>query len=167
MPEMTEQYQPQPIQRLSRDIGPWGTAARLVVGLVLVGSVITGQLATHLTPAAWALGLGGFPMLVLVWHRWRIQRHPVRFTDTGPLISLVGVVLFAALYFTWWYAPALSITSDAALIFFGGSMLLAAFRGDAGCEILSASNELLHRHDQIACTVFFPIDVLELRRTHR
>src|SRR5215469_3235330 len=98
MTEMTEHDQTRHIRRKSRDIGPLGTAARLVVGLVLVGSVISGQLATHLTPAAWALGMGGFPVSVFVWHRWRIQRHPARFTDTGPLISLVGVVLFAALY---------------------------------------------------------------------
>ena len=162
---MTEQQSARLVQRDNRDIGPLGTVARLVVGLLLVGSVIYGQLATHLTPASWALGLLGFPALVLAWHRWRVHRHPAPIADTSLLSSLLGVALFLALYFTWWYAPALSVTSDAALLFFGGSMLLAAFRGDAGCEIWSASNWLLHRHDQIACTVFFPIDALERRGT--
>jgi hypothetical protein len=128
--------------------------------------VIHGQLTTHLTPAAWALGLLVFPALMLAWHGWRVHHHPAPIADTGPLSSLLGLALLLALYFTWWYAPALAVTSDAALIFFGGSLPLAAFRGDAGCEILSASNWLLHRHDQIACTVFFPFDALGRRGTH-
>ena len=162
---MTEQQSARLVQRDNRGIGPLGTAARLGVGLLLVGSVILGQLATHLAPASWALGLLGFPALVLAWHGWQVHRHPAPIAVTSRLTSLLGVALFLALYFTWWYAPTLSVTSDAALIFFGGSLLLAAFRGDAGCEILSSSNWLLHRHDQIACTVFFPIDALERRGT--
>ena len=48
----------------------------------------------------------------------------------------------------------------------GASMLLAALRGYAGCEVLAMSNWLLHRDDQIGCLVFSPIDQLE-RRLHR
>lgn len=150
-------------QRTSRDIRLLGTAARLVVGVLLVGSVIHGQLATHLRPATWVLGLIGFPALVLAWHWWRVRRTRARFYDTSPLSFVFGVLLFLALYLTWWYAPALSATSDAALLFFGGSMILAAFRGSGGCEILALSNWLLRRRDQIACTVFTPIDVLDRR----
>jgi hypothetical protein len=151
-----------------RALGPLGPAARLVLGGYLVGSVVYGQLATHyVRPATWALGLIGFPALVLAWHAWRIHRHPTRFHDDSLLSFVLGVLLFVALYFTWWYAPALSVTSDAALIFFGGAMLLTALRGDAGCEILTPSNWLLRRHDQIACALFAPIDALERRRARR
>jgi hypothetical protein len=147
-----------------RELGPIGVAARLVLGSSLFGSVVYGQLATHdVRPATWALGLVGFPALVLAWHAWRIRRHPARFSDDSPLSFVLGILLFVALYFTWWYAPALSVTSDAALIFFGGAMLLTALRGDAGCEILTPSNWLLRRHDQIACALFAPIDALERR----
>jgi hypothetical protein len=162
---MTERQPARFVQRNDRGLGPLGTTARLVVGLLLVGSVIQGQLTTHLTLASWALGMLGFPALVLAWHGWWVHRHPAPIAATSRLASLLGVALFLALYFTWWYAPEWSVTSDAALIFFGGSMLLAAFRGDAGCEIWSSSNWLLHRHDQLACTVFFPIDALEQRGT--
>src|SRR6516164_9935018 len=60
--------------RPHRDIGPIGTAARLVVGLLLVGSIVYGQLSSsgHLSPSTWVLGLIGFPALVLAWHFWRI-----------------------------------------------------------------------------------------------
>jgi multidrug transporter EmrE-like cation transporter len=146
-----------------RDIGPIGTMARLGIGLGLVGSVVYGQLATHLAPATWALGLIGFPALALVWHWWRIRRNPVPFHDTSPLSFALSVALPLALYFTWWYAPAFSVTSDAVLLFVGGSMVLAALRGYAGCEMLTLSNWLLRRYDQIACAVFTPIDSLEQR----
>lgn len=151
-------------QRNGRDIGPFGTTARILSGFGLVGSVVYGQLSTHLAPATWALGLIGFPALVLAWHWWRIHRTKARFYDTSPLSFVLSVALFLALYLTWWYAPALSVTSDAALLFFGSSMMLAALRGDAGCEVLVLSNWLLRRHDQIACAVFTPIDALERRR---
>jgi hypothetical protein len=63
-----------------------------------------------------------------------------------------------ALYLTWWYAPTLSVTSHTVLLFVGLSMVLAALRGYAGCEMLALSNWLLRRTDQIACAVFTPID---------
>jgi hypothetical protein len=55
----------------------------------------------------------------------------------------MNVVAFAALYLTPAYAPALAATSDAALIFYGSSMVLAAVRGYAGCEVLAVPNWLL------------------------
>ncbi len=60
-------------------------------------------------------------------------------------------------------ALALAFTSDAALLFYGASMLLAALRGYAGCEVLAVSNWLLGRDDQIGCAVFLPVDHLERR----
>jgi EmrB/QacA subfamily drug resistance transporter len=75
----------------------------------------------------------------------------------------VNIAVVAALYGTPWYAPALSVTSDAALLLYGTSMLLPAARGYGGCEVLAISNWLLHRDDQIGCLVFSPIDRLERR----
>jgi hypothetical protein len=149
--------------RLRRDIGPLGTALRLLVGLLLVGLIVYGQLATsgHLAPVTWVLGLLGFPALVLAWHVWRIRHNPAPFSDTSPLSFVLSLVLPLALYFTGWYVPVLWFTSDATLIFVGGSLLLAALRGSSGCEFLALSNWLLRRHDQLACAVFTPIDFLE------
>ncbi len=109
-----------PTSRLRR-IGPIGTTARIVVGILLLGSVIQGHLAGPFHPAAWALGLLGFPALLLGW-QW--------------------------------------------LRFYGASMLLAAVRGYAGCEVLAVSNWLLGRDDQIGCLLFWPVDHAERRRTH-
>lgn len=149
-------------------LGPIGTMTRLVLGFWLVGSVIHGQLAAGFPPAThatatWALGLIGFPALALAWHWWRIRRNPARFQDTSPLSFALSAALPLVLYFTWWYAPAFSLTSDAVLLFVGGSLVLAALRGSAGCELLALSNWLLRRSDQIACAVLTPIDSLERR----
>lgn len=38
---------------------------------------------------------------------------------------MLNIAVVFVLYLTPWYAPALSVTSDAALLFYGVSMLLA------------------------------------------
>jgi len=55
-----------------------------------------------------------------------------------------------------WCAPAMRFTSDAALICYGVSMLLAAARGYAGCEVLAVSDWLLRRCDQAGGVLFAP-----------
>ncbi len=147
-----------------RGIGVIGTAARVILGIVLLGIVLLGQLSTGIRPASWALGLVGFPVLLLTWQWLRARRDPTRLEATGPFGFVLNAAAFLALYLTFWYAPALSITSDAALIFYGASMVLAALRGYAGCEVLAVSNWLLRRDDQVGCLIFSPIDSLERRR---
>ena len=151
--------------RPHRDIGPIGTAARLLVGVFLVGIIVYGQLMTsgHLSPITWILGLIGFPALVLIWHVWRIRRNPARFSDTSPLSFVLSLALPLACYLTGWAVPTLWFTSDATFIFVGSSIVFAALRGSAGCEFLALSNWLLRRSDQMACAVFTPIDSLEQR----
>ena len=147
-----------------RRIGPIGTTARIVVGILLLGSVIQGHLAGPFRPAAWTLGLLGFPALLLGWQWLRARRTPTRLQATGPVANVLNVVLFLVLYLTPAYAPVLSVTSDAALLFYGASMLLAALRGYAGCEVLAVSNWLLGRDDQVGCLLFWPIDHAERHR---
>jgi hypothetical protein len=155
-----------PPTRPRRRIGPIGTTARTIVGALLLGSVIQGHLAGPFRPTAWTLGLLGFPALLLGWQWLRAQRTPTPVQATGLVANVANIAVFLALYLTPGYAPALAVTSDAALIFYGASMLLAALRGYAGCEVLAVSNWLLGRDDQIGCMLFGPIDHAERRRTH-
>jgi hypothetical protein len=53
------------------------------------------------------------------------------------------------------------------VIFVGTSMLLAAARGYADCELLAMSNWLLHRNDPLGCIVFAPVDLAESRPRRR
>ncbi len=163
---MTTDSERQPATR-HRRIGPLGTAARVIVGVLLVGSVVQGHVTGVFRPLPWVLGLLGFPALLLAWQWRRARRTPNRLQATGPVASVLNVAVFFALYLTPVYAPALWFTSDAALLFYGASMLLAALRGYAGCEVLAVSNWLLGRDDQVGCLLFWPVDHLERRRVRR
>lgn len=134
------------------------------MGLALTGDVAHGHWARGFHPAAWALGLIGFPAVLLAaqWLRARRRRPPLR--ATGPAGLALNAAVFLALYLTPWYAPAASVTRDAALIFYGASMLIAAACGYAGCEILAAGNLILRRDDQVGCLIFSPIDCMEQHR---
>jgi hypothetical protein len=137
-----------------RSIGPFGTAARVIIGGLLVGSVVWGHLARGFHPSSWALGLIGFPALLLAWQWLRSRRTPTPVRATGPIAHALNLGVFLAVYLV-------EFTSDAALAFYGASMLLAALRGYAGCEVLAVSNWLLRRDDQVGCALFWPIDHLE------
>lgn len=148
-----------------RQIGPFGTAARVVVGFWIVGSVVYGHAAGDFRLAPWVLGLVGFPALLLGWQWWRSRRSPARLEATGPVAQLLNIGVFLALYFMPDYGP-LSATDDAALLFYGSSMLIAAVRGYSGCEVLALSNSVLRRDDQVGCLLFAPVDYFERRPSH-
>ncbi len=144
-----------------RHIGTVGTAARAVLGVIMVGSVVVGHVRGDFDPAPFVLGLALFPAVVLVWQRRWARRHPERLVITGPLGYPLTVAVFSALYFTWWYAPSVSALSDAALLFYGTSMLAAAVKGYGGCEVLAISNWVLGRDDQVGCLLLEPVDRAE------
>ena len=141
-----------------RKIGPLGTTARIVVGALLLGSVLWGYLARGFHPSAWILGLVGFPAVVVGLQWLRARRTPTRLEATGPVGHAVNLGVFLVLYL-------LEPTSDAALLFYGASMWLAALWGYAGCEVLAVSNWLLGRDDEVGCAIFWPLDQLEHHRT--
>lgn len=150
----------------ARQIGPAGTIARLLAGIALLSSVVIGHWANFwLLP--WIVGLLAFPAIALGSHRLRSRYAPGRLMAIGPVAHVLNIAVFFALYLTPYYAPALKFTSDAALLFYGASMLVAAVRGYAGCEVLAISNWLLRRNDQIGCLVFGPVDAIEDRAQHR
>ena len=87
---MTTDIKHQPAIR-HRRIGPIGTAARVVVGVLLVGSVVQGHVAGVFRPLPWALGLLGFPALLLAWQWLRARRTPTRLQATGPVANVRNV----------------------------------------------------------------------------
>jgi hypothetical protein len=140
-----------------RGIGAVGTAVRVAVGALLLGSVAWGHLRGDFHPAPWALGLLGFPAVLLTGQWLRARRTPTRLQATGPAAHVLNLLVPVALYL-------IEATSDATLTFYGASMLLAAARGYAGCEVLAVPNWLLGRDDQVGCAVFLPIDHFERRQ---
>lgn len=156
-----------------RQIGGIGTAARVVLGLafLVLGvtgarvSVMHGQVEIGFVPLSVAIGLVGFPAVVLAWQWLRARIAPTRLEATGPGSTAINMLVLAALLLTPLYAPPLSFTSVAAFVFYGASMLLAALRGYSGCEVTAISNWILGRDDQVGCLVLSPVDDLERRLT--
>ena len=158
---MAEQVQGERYTNSNRAIGPIGTFGRVVLGL----GFLYIALATY--PFEWGLrwhsallGLVAFPAATILGvELWKAATgSSASINATGPIgfcaNFAVGVVLFM-----------IPFTRDAALLFYGTTLLLAAVRGYAGCEVAAISNWLLHRDDQVGCVVFSPVDQVEAQMT--
>src|SRR5260370_4702285 len=121
---------------------------------------LQGHWQPSLDAAARAIGLLGFPAVLITWQRMRLRRDQTRLEATGRLATAVNIIGFALLIAIS-FVPAISYVGYAAFVFYGASMLLAAIRGYARCEVLAVSNWLLHRDDQSGCPVLSPLDLLE------
>jgi hypothetical protein len=152
-----------------RQIGGIGTAARTVIGVVLIayglvgGKVVTnhGHFQMGFSLLSVVVGLVAFPLLLLAWQWLRSRGGAGQLLATGSIPATLNIAVVIALFLTPWYAPPLAFTSGAVMIFVGASMLLAAIRGYGGCELLAVSNWALRRDDQLGCLVLSPIDAAE------
>ena len=139
----------------TRAIGPIGTIGRVALGLGLIGMAIFGS-GVHWYEAG--LGPVGFPAALLLWQSLRLRFTTATLSATGPVGFFVNFAIGFALF-------SMPFTRDATLLFYGSSLLLAAVRGYAGCEVLAISNWLLRRDDQVGCVVFSPLDAVESQVT--
>jgi hypothetical protein len=153
-----------------REIGPIGTAARMVGGLIAIGLpiVLGGFGWWDAAAAVFALSLAatGAAALVMLAYR-RLAPELLARRDaicSGPACWLIAIVIGAAVG-VGILTPA---SGDVALwVWLGGSMLVAAARGFGGCEVLAIPNLITGRRDQIGCILFTPIDRAEARRAAR
>ncbi len=145
-----------------RRIGPIGTALRVTVGLGLL------YLAGGADGLSWGvewydpvLGLVALPALTVLLGlaARRYAARPLRFT--GPLGHALNCAVIVALITN-------PYTGGAASLFYAATLLVAAWRGQPGCEVTVLSNWLLGRDDQVGCPFFAPIDAAEAsHRTRR
>jgi hypothetical protein len=143
----------------ARRIGPIGTVSRVIAGLGLLYLAFThGGLSWALTWYDVVLGLIVFPAVMVVagLAARRFAGHAVHFT--GPCGLAVNTAVIVALL-------ASRYTAAGAELFYGATLLLAAWRAQPGCEATVLSNLLLRRDDQLGCPPFTPIDALEARRS--
>jgi hypothetical protein len=141
----------------SRRIGPIGTASRALVGLGLL--YLAGAAAGLSWDIEWydpVIGLVALPAIMVAagLGARRYAAGPVRFT--GPLAICLNCVVILVLVVN-------PITGPGALIFYGTTLLIAAWWGQPGCEATVLSNLVLRRDDQIGCPTFSPIDAAEGR----
>jgi uncharacterized membrane protein YoaK (UPF0700 family) len=153
----------------TRQIGPIGTASRVVGGLIAIAVPIA------LSGLGWwdlVAALVALPLVTLVasafvtaaYERYapesQARRHAI---CSGPSCVLVAAVLAAAVAL----AAVTPVSGVAIWSFFGVSMLVAAVRGYAGCEILAIPNAVTGRRDRIGCVLYTPIDAAEARSKQR
>ena len=145
----------------ARRIGPIGTVGRVIAGLGLLYLALThGGLSWALTWHDAVLGLIAFPagMVAAGLAARRYAGQAVHFT--GPVGLTVNTAVIVALL-------ANRYTAGGAELFYGATLLVAAWRAQPGCEATILSNLILRRDDQIGCPTFTPIDALEARRSRR
>jgi hypothetical protein len=139
---------------VQRQIGPWGTTARVLVGVgFLAWAVVQGVDALSLP-----LGLGVFPVVELVVLRTLRTTGAPPLRAGSPLAHCFNLILFFVL---------VSWQPVATLLFYGVSMLVAAWQGFGACEIFALSNLVRRRDDQLGCPLFLPVDLVEARTTSR
>ena len=140
--------------------GPVGAGARLVVGLLLL------YLAFFWNDVSWrdpVAGLVVLPAIVTGLLALRARRSPEPLVAVGP----VGHALNCAAILALMLNPA---TLTTALIFYGGSILVAVGRRAGHCEVTAIPNVVLGRRDEVGCPLFWPVDAIEAaarRRTQR
>lgn len=131
----------------ARQIGPWGTAARGVVGVGLLALAVV----SRPTPLEVLLGLVAAPTVVVVLLAARgLDAPELRLHQPWAHAANIAVAVVF-----------ISIAPTVAFLFYGASMAVAAWRGIGACEIFVVSNLLRKRNDQLACPLFFPVDRLE------
>ena len=123
----------------ARNIGVIGTSARIAIGVGLLFLAFWGEgVQWHEALIGFAL----FPALLMLFQWARLSRTKESLSANGPMGYLLNngiVILFVLIPFT----------RDPAFLFYGSSMILAAVRGEGGCEIMSLSNWLLRRNDEV------------------
>jgi hypothetical protein len=141
----------------ARRIGPVGTAVRTLGGLGLI--YLAGAVDGLPWDVDWYDPIVGFVVLPVIMVAVglvarRYASRPIHLT--GPLGILLNLAVIVALVSN-------DYTAGGAVLFYGASMLVAAWIGQPGCETTVVSNLVLRRDDQIGCPTLFLIDDAEAR----
>src|SRR5258708_14407637 len=89
---------------------------------------IQGNWQPNLDAAALAIGLLGFPAVLITWQWMRLRRDQTRLEATGRLATTINIIGFALLIAIS-FVPAISYVGYAAFVFYCASMFLAAILG--------------------------------------
>lgn len=150
----------------AREIGPIGTASRLAAGLAALVLPIVFE------GVGWWDVLGWVGLALLATAASRPVLLALERSAPGECGRELGACSAAACFLAALLLAAsagigVATPAQGDVVFWGFlglSMLVAAVRGDAGCEVLALPNALLRRRDRIGCILFTPIDAAEARR---
>ncbi len=99
----------------------------------------------------WALAL---LVIYLLLHLFILKFAP-KFNSIIGAILAFGPLL--AVFFIGYGGPA----ATGALTYLAAALLIAAFRGDGGCEVMSIPALFTGKHTHLSCLLFSPIDWCE------
>ena len=144
----------------TRRIGSIGTSTRLLAAAGLLYLALFDGTSWGLTWYDGALALGIVTAtLALGLVARRYARGSLHFMGSAG-VALNCAVIVALLVNRY--------TAGGAELFYGATLIVAAWRGQPGCEATVLSNLILGRDDQIGCPAFSPIDDAEARlRRHQ
>jgi len=153
--------------RHRRAIGPVASAARVAGGLaaIVLSIIVSGVTWWDVGVALVALPVTAIIAAAAVtasYRRYATGRaHPLVAESwiRSALVLALVVGVEIALSFATPLDGAVAIW-----IFIGLSVLVAAVRGDAGCEAVAIPNALAGRSDPTGCVVYAAIDAAEARR---
>jgi hypothetical protein len=149
-----------------REIGPIGAASRIAAGLFAIALPIALEGISW-----WDLGaaLVAFPLIatgitVLAGVGYeRVSSGALGRADVAccsiASCAIMAVLVAVPIGLTF-VTP---VTGVAVWVWIGASLLLAAARGQGGCELLAFPDAITGRRDRIGCIVFTPIDAAEAR----
>jgi hypothetical protein len=148
------------MQLKDRRIGPIGTTTRLAVAAGLLYVALFDGTSWGLEWYDAAVGLAVLPAAVLAFGLLarRYASGSVRFTGSAGTTANCLVIIALAVN---------PYTAGGAALFYGATLIVAASRGQPGCEATVVSNAILGRDDQIGCPLFSPIDEAEARLAAR
>jgi hypothetical protein len=148
------------MQIMTRRIGPIGTATRLLAAAGLLYLALFDGASWGLEWYDGAVGLGVLPAAVIAFGLGarRYASGPVHFTGAAGTAANCVVLIGLAVN---------PYTAGGAALFYGTTLIVAAWRALPGCEATVLSNSILGRDDQLGCPVFSPIDEAEARLNAR
>jgi hypothetical protein len=140
----------------TRRIGPIGTTTRLVGAAGLLYLAFFDGASWGLEWYDLAVGLGVLPAAMIAFGLGarRYASGPARLTGSAGTTANCLVLIALAVN---------PYTAGGAALFYGATLLVAAWRGQPGCEGTVVSNVILGRDEQLGCPVFSPIDEAEAR----
>lgn len=138
-----------------RAIGPIGTDSRVVVGAGLIAVAVTLEGLSWWDLAAAVTVLPAITVVAAALSR-----------VTGPVLGALAVIAVVLGFGTLLTFVTL-VNRGALFLFVGLVMLLAALRGERGCELLTVSNLILRRRDAVWCPIHGPVDDAEARALAR
>jgi hypothetical protein len=145
-----------------RQIGPLGTVARVAAGLAAIAVPVA------LSGLSWwdvAAALVGLPVAAVLVAAAVAAAHRRDGVPAGRAAAWIRSTLVLVLVL----GPAAALTfvspvdGTAIWLFLGLNLLVAAYRGDAACEVVAIPNALSGRKDPICCVIFAPLDAAEAR----